>query len=76
MANMWTPPTSLAPSSSSSSSSSEEQKEEAAKTHQELKKEQIMQSESIHKRLAERRRRIALKNSMNSSVCSDMPGDG
>ena len=35
-----------------------------------------MQKDSIHKRLAERRRRMALKNSMNSSVCSDMLEDG
>jgi hypothetical protein len=52
----------------------EEQKEVQAKVQQEIKKEQIQQSESIQKRLAERRKRIALKNSMDdggSSMYSD-----
>lgn len=49
----------------------EEQKEVAARTQEEIKKEFIQQSEAIQKRLAERRKRLATKQSMNNSLCSD-----
>lgn len=52
----------------------EEQKEVMAKTTEELKKEVVLQSESLHKRIAERRRRIMQKNSVNNSVCSEAYG--
>lgn len=50
----------------------EEQKEVLAQTQKEIKKEFTQQSEALQKRLADRRKRLAVKNSMNSSVCSDM----
>ena len=54
----------------------EETKEAVAKTQLEIKKEFQSQSESLQKRLADRRKRIAVKNSMNNSMSSDMMSEG
>ena len=53
----------------------EEQKQAVAISQQEIKKEFIQQSESLQKRLAERKKRLAVKNSMNNSMSSDMMSD-
>lgn len=49
----------------------EEQKEVIAKTKEELNKERVLQEESLHQRIAERRKRIAVKRSVNNSLYSD-----
>ncbi len=53
----------------------EDTKLAVAKSQLEIKKEFLQQSESLQKRLAERRKRIALKDSMNNSMNSDMMGE-
>ena len=54
----------------------EEQKEGIAKAQQEIKKDLTKQSESLQTRLAERKKRLALKNSMNHSMYSEGGGGG
>ena len=45
----------------------EEQEDLAVKAEQELKKDLSVQSENLQKRLADRKKKLALKRSMNNS---------
>lgn len=53
----------------------EEQKQVVVKAQIEIKKDLVQQSESLQKRLADRKKRLVLKQSMNSSVNLGLGGE-